>query len=146
VVRGDGPEVTTAAVEPYERDARGWRRTGSWRGHIGARGWTDDHHEGDLRTPVGTFGLSDAGGRLPDPGSELPYHQSADFVPTGDGVFGDSLAGSFDYVVAIDVDRVRGRSPLDPAGPQGRERGGGICLHVDHDGRPTAACRCPRTA
>jgi L,D-peptidoglycan transpeptidase YkuD (ErfK/YbiS/YcfS/YnhG family) len=139
LVRGDVPDLTTAAVELYERDTRGWRRTGGRRGHIGARGWTDDHREGDLRTPVGTFGLSDAGGRLADPGTELPYHRSADFVPSGDGVFGDSLAGSFDYVLAIDFNRVRGRSPLDPARPQGQERGGGIWLHVDHDG-PTHGC------
>jgi L,D-peptidoglycan transpeptidase YkuD (ErfK/YbiS/YcfS/YnhG family) len=139
VVRGDGADGTTAGIELYERDARGWRRTGEWRGHVGAGGWTDDHHEGDLSTPVGTYTLSDAGGRLPDPGSELPYHRSADFVPSGDGVFGDSLAGSFDYVLAVDFNRVRGRSPLDAARPQGRAKGGGIWLHVDHDG-PTHGC------
>jgi L,D-peptidoglycan transpeptidase YkuD (ErfK/YbiS/YcfS/YnhG family) len=139
VVRGDGADVATAGIELYERDARGWRRTGGWRGHVGARGWTDDHREGDLRTPVGTYTVSDAGGRLPDPGTELPYSQSADFVPSGDGVFGDSLAGSFDYVVAIDFNRVRGRSPLDTARPQGKAKGGGIWLHVDHDG-PTHGC------
>ena len=139
VVRGDGAKDATAGIELYERDARGWRRTGGWRGHVGARGWTDDHREGDLSTPVGTFTLSDAGGLLPDPGTELPYSQSADFVPSGDGVFGDSLAGSFDYVVAIDFNRVRGRSPLDSARPQGQAKGGGIWLHVDHDG-PTHGC------
>jgi L,D-peptidoglycan transpeptidase YkuD (ErfK/YbiS/YcfS/YnhG family) len=139
VVRGDGADDATAGIELYERDARGWRRTGGWRGHVGARGWTDDHREGDLRTPVGTYTVSDAGGRLPDPGTELPYSQSADFVPSGDGVFGDSLAGSFDYVLAIDFNRVRGRSPLHPARPQGKAKGGGIWLHVDHGG-PTHGC------
>jgi L,D-peptidoglycan transpeptidase YkuD (ErfK/YbiS/YcfS/YnhG family) len=139
VVRGDAVDVSLATVELYERDARGWRRTGAWRGHVGARGWTQDHHEGDLRTPVGTFTLSDAGGRLPDPGTLLPYHQSTDFVPSTDRAFGDSLAGAFDYVVAIDFNRVAGRSPLDSQRPKGPEVGGGIWLHVDHDG-PTHGC------
>jgi L,D-peptidoglycan transpeptidase YkuD (ErfK/YbiS/YcfS/YnhG family) len=139
VVRGDGETATTTGIELYERDARGWRRTGAWRGHVGARGWTDDHREGDLSTPVGTYGLSDAGGRLADPGTELPYHESQDYVPSGDGVFGDSLVGSFDYVLAIDYNRVPGRSPLDRQRPDGEERGGGIWLHVDHDG-PTHGC------
>jgi L,D-peptidoglycan transpeptidase YkuD (ErfK/YbiS/YcfS/YnhG family) len=139
VVRGDGATSATTVIELYERDARGWRRTGAWRGHVGASGWTDDHREGDLSTPVGTFTLSDAGGRLADPGTELPYHQSQDYVPSGDGVFGDSLVGSFDYVLAIDYNRVPGRSPLDRERPDGKERGGGIWLHVDHDG-PTHGC------
>jgi len=139
VVRGDGTDDARTTVELYERDSRGWRRTGAWRGHVGARGWTNDHHEGDLRSPVGTFTLSDAGGRRPDPGTRLPYHQSSDFVPSGDRAFGDSLDGAFDYVVAIDFNRVVGRSPLDSQRPKGRELGGGIWLHVDHDG-PTHGC------
>ena len=110
-----------------------------WHGHNGARGWTDDHREGDLRTPVGVFTLSDAGGRKKDPGAKLPYHRSEAFRPTGDGVYGDSLAGSFDYVIAIDYNRRPGTSPLDPTRPEGAERGGGIWLHVDHDG-PTHGC------
>jgi L,D-peptidoglycan transpeptidase YkuD (ErfK/YbiS/YcfS/YnhG family) len=139
VVRGDGEDEAVATVELYERDARGWRRTGAWRGHVGARGWTQEHREGDLRTPVGTFTLSDAGGLLADPGTRLPYHQTADFVPSDDEAFGDSLAGAFNYVVAIDFNRVVGRSPLDAQRPKGREVGGGIWLHVDHEG-PTHGC------
>jgi L,D-peptidoglycan transpeptidase YkuD (ErfK/YbiS/YcfS/YnhG family) len=139
VVRGDGPTAATATIELYAASARGWVRTGAWRGHLGARGWTADHHEGDLRTPVGTYTLSDAGGRLADPGTALPYHHSTKFVPTGSSVFGDSLAGSFDYVIAIDYNRRSGKSPLDATHPLGDARGGGIWLHVDHDG-PTHGC------
>ncbi len=139
VVRGDGVRAVTTSIELYALDRGTWRRAAAWRGHVGARGWTTDHREGDLSTPVGTFTLSDAGGRLPDPGTALPYDHSAKFVPSGSSVFGDSLEGSFDYVIAIDYNRRTGVSPRDPVHPQGDERGGGIWLHVDHDG-PTHGC------
>ncbi len=139
VVRGDGAGSAGATIVLLRRAPAGWVRVAQWRGHNGARGWTADHREGDLRTPAGTYSLTDAGGLKPDPGTALPYHRSPSFVPTGDSVFGDSLAGSFDYVVAVDYNRRAGRSPLDPARPLGRDKGGGIWLHVDHGG-PTHGC------
>jgi L,D-peptidoglycan transpeptidase YkuD (ErfK/YbiS/YcfS/YnhG family) len=139
VVRGDGPRSTTATIELYVLDRGAWTKQASWRGHLGARGWTADHREGDLRTPKGTYSLSDAGGRMKDPGTRLPYHRSNRFVPHGSSVFGDSLVGSFDYVIAIDYNRRQGVSPLDGTKPLGAARGGGIWLHVDHDG-PTHGC------
>lgn len=139
LVRGDAASVATTAVELYQRTATGWVVAGRWRGHVGAKGWTSAHREGDLRTPTGTYTLSDAGGLQADPGTALPYHRSPSFVPTGDSVFGDSLEGSFDHVIAIDYNRRPGRSPLDDERPRGRARGGGIWLHVDHGG-PTHGC------
>ncbi len=139
VVRGDGPSSSMAGVELFQRSGDTWVRSARWRGRVGAKGWTDRHREGDLRTPVGTYTLSDAGGLRPNPGTALPYYRSGGFVPRGDSVFGDSLEGSFDYVLAIDYNRSPGRSPLDPQRPLGRQKGGGIWLHVDHGG-PTHGC------
>lgn len=139
VVTGDGAKGTASTIQLFGRSGSGWAAGPVWHGHNGAHGWTDDHREGDLRTPVGVFALSDAGGRKKDPGAKLPYHRSEAFRPTGDGVYGDSLAGSFDYVIAIDYNRRPGTSPLDPTRPDGAERGGGIWLHVDHEG-PTHGC------
>jgi L,D-peptidoglycan transpeptidase YkuD (ErfK/YbiS/YcfS/YnhG family) len=145
VVRGDGPTSSTASIELFRRTGAGWSRTGAWRGHVGAKGWTDDHHEGDLSTPTGTYTLSDAGGLRPDPGTRLPYHRSDRFVPSDESFLGEALAGSFDYVLAVDFNRHPGRSPLDAVRPQGRAKGGGIWLHVDHDG-PTHGCVSVPTA
>jgi len=139
VVTGDGAKGTASTIQLFRRSGSGWAAGPVWHGHNGAHGWTDDHREGDLRTPVGVFTLSDAGGRKKDPGAKLPYHRSEAFRPTGDGVYGDSLEGSFDYVIAIDYNRRPGTSPLDPTRPEGAERGGGIWLHVDHEG-PTHGC------
>lgn len=58
---------------------------------------------------------------------------------SGEGFEGETLEGSFDYVVAVDYNRVPGASPLDPVRPLGQERGGGIWIHVDHGG-PTQGC------
>ena len=140
VVSGARPESDVATVELYELVTPSWVRVAAWRGHIGRSGWTVHHLEGDLRTQVGTFTLSDAGGRRPDPGSGLPYYRSAAFTPPqSQPGFGDSTADAFDYVIAVDYNRVPGHSPLDSARPLGAARGGGIWIHVDHGG-PTHGC------
>jgi L,D-peptidoglycan transpeptidase YkuD (ErfK/YbiS/YcfS/YnhG family) len=140
VVRGAGRASSAATVEFYERIGADWFLVVTWQGHVGKGGWATNHVEGDLKTPVGTFALSDAGGRKPNPGSDLPYHQSTAFEPPRKQPgFGDSIADAFDYVIAVDYNRVPGKSPLDSTRPWGVQRGGGIWLHVDHDG-PTHGC------
>lgn len=139
VVTGKGRNSARSTVVLYHRTARGWRAGPAWAAHNARRGWTKDHHVGDLRSPIGVFTLSDAGGRLADPGTDLPYDRSGAFVVSGTGFHGEPLAGSFDYVVAIDYNRSRGTSPLDWDRPLGADKGGGIWLHVDHGG-PTQGC------
>ncbi|MFD0273195.1 L,D-transpeptidase family protein [Kitasatospora sp. NPDC127111] len=139
VVSGSGPDASTATATLYRDDGEGWRAGPAWPARNGRRGWTTDHREGDLRSPVGVFTLSDAGGRLPDPGSRLGYDRSDAFTVDGTGFEGEPLAGSFDHVIAIDYNRVPGTSPLDRRRPRGGRYGGGIWLHVDHGG-PTHGC------
>ncbi|MQS12778.1 L,D-transpeptidase family protein [Streptomyces kaniharaensis] len=137
---GQGKDTDKNTVTVWTRTPEGrWLAGETWQGHNGKNGWTTDHHEGDLRSPIGVFTLTDAGGRIADPGSKLPYDRDPSFVVSGTGFFGDQLAGSFDYVVAINYNRVPGNSPLDPRRPNGSSKGGGIWLHVDHDG-PTHGC------
>ncbi|MFE2721471.1 L,D-transpeptidase family protein [Kitasatospora sp. NPDC059327] len=137
---GQGKDANKTAVTLWTRTAEGrWLAGETWQGHNANKGWTTDHNEGDLRSPIGVFTLSDAGGRKADPGSRLPYDKDADFVVSGRGFAGEPLAGSFDYVVAIDYNRVPGNSPLDPRRPSGSSKGGGIWIHVDHGG-PTHGC------
>ncbi|GAB7190797.1 hypothetical protein NUM3379_15040 [Kineococcus sp. NUM-3379] len=139
LVVGEAAGSPISSVTLHERGPEGWRAGPTWPAHNGARGWTPDHREGDLRTPVGVFGLSDAGGLLPDPGTRLPYHRSDRFTAAGTGVEGEPLTGSFDHVLAIDYNRVPGTSPLERTRPLGAAKGGGIWLHVDHAG-PTRGC------
>lgn len=141
VVTGDDPDSYRATATLYERDTvRGWQPVSDpWPAHNALRGWTDDHRQGDLRSPIGVFGLTDAGGRLPDPGTGLPYDRGPAFTVRGTGFEGEPLAGSFDHVVAINYNREPGTTPLDWTRPLGAEKGGGIWIHVDHGG-PTQGC------
>ncbi|WP_299529847.1 L,D-transpeptidase family protein [uncultured Streptomyces sp.] len=142
VVTGEDADSNRSTAVLYARDspAADWRPvTGLWPAHNGMQGWTGFHEAGDLRSPTGVYALTDAGGLLPDPGTLLPYDQHEYFATDGEGFFGESLEGSFDYVVAINYNRTPGMSPLDRTRPLGAERGGGIWIHVDHGG-PTQGC------
>ncbi|TKS99225.1 L,D-transpeptidase family protein [Streptomyces lasalocidi] len=139
VVTGRDRDSPLSTVVLYRRTADGWRPGPAWPAHNALRGWSAHHTGGDLRSPQGVFTLSDAGGLRPDPGTRLPYHRSWGFTSHGTGFEGESLEGSFDYVVAIDYNRRPGTSPLDWTRPLGARRGGGIWFHVDHGG-PTHGC------
>ncbi|MCW8383877.1 L,D-transpeptidase family protein [Streptomyces justiciae] len=139
VVTGQAKDSSSSQAVLWQRVDGGWRRGEVWAAHNGYRGWTDKHYVGDLHSPIGVFGLTDAGGRLADPGTELPYHRSGAFSVSGTGFEGESLAGSFDYVIALNYNRQPGTSPMDGTKPMGPSRGGGIWIHVDHGG-PTHAC------
>ncbi|MFD7734974.1 L,D-transpeptidase family protein [Kitasatospora phosalacinea] len=140
VASGQGKDSSDSTVTLWTRDADGgWQAGQAWPAHNAYKGWTADHSSGDLRSPIGLFSLTDAGGRKADPGSKLPYDESKSFVMSGRGFNNEPLAGSFDYVIAINYNRVEGRSPLDTTYPQGAAKGGGIWLHLDHGG-PTHGC------
>ncbi|MES4892130.1 L,D-transpeptidase family protein [Streptomyces sp. NPDC096012] len=139
VVTGRGRNSPLCTVVLYERTATGWQGGPVWPAHNALRGWSAHHMSGDLRSPLGVYTLSDAGGFLPDPGSRLPYHHGGGFHSPGTGFQGEPLEGSFDYVIAIDYNRRPGTSPLDWTRPLGPSRGGGVWLHVDHGG-PTHGC------
>ncbi|MEU6309958.1 hypothetical protein [Streptomyces sp. NPDC047014] len=142
LVTGKAQDSSESTASLYTRPSAGadWTKVQSWPARNGAKGWSTERAYGDLTSPVGVFPLTDAGGLLTKPpGTRLPYDESDGFVATGRGVNGESLEGSFDYVVAIDFNRRPGNSPLDPVKPEGEEKGGNIWLHVDHDG-PSQGC------
>ena len=68
---------TTAAVMLWQRTGRCWTVVaGPWTAHIGIRGLSSHHREGDGTTPTGSFGvLPVAYGVGPNPGVQFPYHQ-----------------------------------------------------------------------
>ncbi|MFE1289438.1 L,D-transpeptidase family protein [Streptomyces sp. NPDC058751] len=136
-VYGEGEDSADSTAVLYTKSGTAWKKTRGWDAHNGRKGWTTDHHEDDRRSPVGVFTLSDAGGVLDDPGSRLPYTQSETFqAPHG---WPKRYWHDFDYVIAIDYNRIKGNPPNDPARPWGDHRGGGIWLHMDH-GSGTSAC------
>ncbi|WP_407563569.1 L,D-transpeptidase family protein [Streptomyces sp. 184] len=136
-VYGKGPDSADATVVLYEKHGKNWQRRESWPAHNGKKGWTPDHREGDKRSPVGVFTLSDAGGVLADPGAKLPYLQSPAFAAPH--YWPKTHWNDFDLVIAIDYNRVKGTSPLDPTRPRGQDKGGSIWFHMDH-GSGTSGC------
>lgn len=137
VVYGAGPTTSKSSVELFTKVDGRWQSGPEWPSHNAIHGWTLQHQEGDLKTPIGVFTLHDAGGLLADPGSKLPYHQSSAF--TASPSWPESYQHDLDYVIAIDYNRVVGASPADPTRPQGESKGGDIWLHLDH-GVGTSAC------
>ncbi|MFF7952116.1 hypothetical protein [Streptomyces griseorubiginosus] len=136
-VYGDDRNSADATVVLYARKGSGWDFVRGWPAHNGKKGWTTDHHEGDRRSPVGVFTLSDAGGVLPDPGARLPYTRSAAIAAPR--WWPRSYWHDFDYVIAVDYNRVEGTPPNNQTRPEGYAKGGGIWLHMDH-GSGTSAC------
>lgn len=140
VASGKAKNSADTLVTLWSRTDDGhWKAGATWPAHNALHGWTSSHHAGDLHSPIGVFTLHDAGGFDADPGSALPYHHSSKFQAGGVGFDGETLDQAFDYVIAIDYNRVAGTSPLDGTQPLGPSRGGGIWVHVDHGG-PTHGC------
>ncbi|MFJ8034780.1 L,D-transpeptidase family protein [Streptomyces sp. NPDC096032] len=145
VVYGEGPDSPDSLVVLYEKQGRTWYRTQSWAGHNGRLGWTTQHRIDDERSPVGVFTLTDAGGTLADPGSRLKYWYD-------DNAYATMLnpepahAHDFDYVIAIDYNRLTGAPPFDWTRPDGVESGGGIWLHMDHGDGTSACVTVPKSA
>ena len=142
-VYGEGRDSADSTIVLYTKSGSTWDKTRSWKGHNGKRGWTTDHRENDKRSPVGVFTLSDAGGVLADPGAKLPYTRSSGFQAPH--YWAKSHWNDFDYVIAIDYNRVKGTSPNDPTRPQGQSKGGSIWLHLDHDSGTSACVSLPKS-
>ncbi len=136
-VYGDGKDSPDSTAVLFTKNDSTWDRAAGWPAHNGKLGWTTDHHLDDKRSPVGVFTLTAAGGVLDDPGTALPYSQDESYEAPRD--WDESHWHDFDYVIAIDYNRVPGTPPDDAEQPMGEDKGGGIWLHLDH-GSGTSAC------
>ncbi|HEX3750764.1 MAG TPA: L,D-transpeptidase family protein [Streptosporangiaceae bacterium] len=140
IVKAPSRSSTTNTVSLWTRTANGWQQTGSLMpGHNGEKGWSSHRTSGDLKTPTGTYTLTAAGGSKPNPGTREPYQHNTAYFHTHGSFLGHSTDSVFDYVVAIDFNRVAGSPVSNGAEPQGPGPGGGIWLHVDN-GAATLAC------
>lgn len=145
VVYGDHRDSPDSTLVLYQKRGTLWQQSGSWPSHNGRRGWTTNHQEGDERSPVGVFTLSDSGGLLEDPGTRLPYTQDEEaFVSLYP--WDEAHQHDFDYVIAIDYNRLPGTRPDDPTRPLGQSRGGGIWLHLDHGDGTLGCISVPKSA
>jgi L,D-peptidoglycan transpeptidase YkuD (ErfK/YbiS/YcfS/YnhG family) len=144
-----------ASVELYRRDGGCFRAVaGPYAAFVGMNGLSSHHHEGDLTTPIGLFGIETTMyGVLANPGVSYDYHQLVcgdwwnedprsstynRFVHVACGTTppfaGNSEAlwlhvPQYDYFTAVAYNS----APIVPA------KGSGIFLHVSR-GHPTTGC------
>lgn len=128
-----------------------------------------DRRQGTGKTPAGTFAIESAFGRLPNPGTNLPYtefdrgdawtydpehpatynlFQDADLLWAGYGKYVERLwqyGMQYNYVAVLDFNLPKGPVTVGDNGarrtspPADTSRGGGIFLHVSN-GSNTAGC------
>lgn len=131
---------TRAHTTLYRLSADGsWAAVGDWSGHNGRNGWEKKRSVGDATSPIGVFGLTDGGGYLKNPGTALTYDRDPNYRGAAGATYGAKFDKVFNYVIAINYNRVPGSKPTDGRHPDGAARGGKIWLHVDHHG-PTRGC------
>lgn len=169
---------TTATLATYARTSEGWKQVGpTTTAFLGRHGLVpgNQRRQSTGTTPMGTYALSAAFGRLPDPGAKLPYiHIDRNDawtynpkVPSTYNLFQDvnrswrsyggyvehlwQLGPQYDYVVTTSFNEPTGQISTTADGvriakrPTNTKRGGGIFLHVSK-GEPTVGCvSMPRT-
>lgn len=146
-VQADCGSCTSATLQAWDNlgGGRFMAVTGPLRAKIGARG-VGPAYEGSNLTPLGTWDLTEAFGRVPNPGTAMPYFVAgpSDYWDGRPGsptynthvrsawpIVGENLRDAgwvYDYAVVMGVNQARV--------PYG---GSGFFLHVT-DGRPTAGC------
>lgn len=172
VVTADSWTSTHAVLRAYEQTADGWRPVISatparlgWSGLVLA----GERRQGTGKTPAGTFAIPAAFGRLPDPGTALPYRQfdrtdawtydprhpstynvfqTADRTWRSYGGYVERLweyGSQYRYVAVLDFNLPDGPVRTGADGvrrvsrPANTRAGGGIFLHVSN-GTKTAGC------
>ena len=147
-------DAASAQLQPWQRVGDGWVRMGPIElAHVATGGLTSTPHEFDEATPIGSYSLTQAFGKLANPGTRLPYFQAtpADWWISQPGplynthqlcqlncpfVQGDPNAQltaqvrAYNYAVAIDYNRF----------PVVQDAGSAYFLHVTTAGRPTHGC------
>lgn len=164
---------TRARLSAYEKSADGhWTAIDTdIPAFVGARGIVAgaQRRQDTNTTPAGTFAITSAFGRKPNPGTTLPYvhidtndawtynprvpstynlFQSAPVNWSSYGRYVEhlwKLGRQYDYVAVLDYNAPRGAITVDKRGvrhstvPANTRAGGGIFLHVSK-GVPTAGC------
>jgi L,D-peptidoglycan transpeptidase YkuD (ErfK/YbiS/YcfS/YnhG family) len=150
------PTLTSeiANGQAWERTTTGWKPYGPrFIAHLGKGGLSAHERESSTTTPLGSFTLTQAFGRYPNPGTRLPYFQTtpADWWISQPGTLYNThqvcssiscrfntgspnarlfyVTPQYDYAIVIDYNRH----------PVVQGLGSGIFLHVT-SGRPTAGC------
>jgi L,D-peptidoglycan transpeptidase YkuD (ErfK/YbiS/YcfS/YnhG family) len=143
---------TVATLTAYQHDAAGWHQVfGPWQADVGYAGFAPpgQKHEGDGRTPSGSFGFDFFFGVLSNPGVQFPYRPI-----TGPNIVWDDDPSSPLYNQWVDTNVSNAGAAPEPMdvsaydygaviaynmSPTVPGAGSAIFLHVS-DGTPTVGC------
>jgi L,D-peptidoglycan transpeptidase YkuD (ErfK/YbiS/YcfS/YnhG family) len=149
IVTSSGWSTDIATLQTFQKDAAGWHAVfPAMAAHIGRAGFSADKHEGDLKTPAGSYGFGTMFGQRASPGVKFPYRvadsqsvwvddPSSGFYNTWQenaALSGEHLAAagfSTSYAYAVDI--AYNTNPVVPG------KGSAIFLHVTTGGG-TAGC------
>ncbi len=149
IVTSSGWSTDVATLQTFQKDATGWHAVfPAMAAHIGRDGFSADKHEGDLKTPAGSYGFGTMFGQRASPGVKFPYRvadsesvwvddPSSAFYNTWQenaALSGEHLASAgFATSYAYAVDIAYNTNPIVPG------KGSAIFLHVTTGGG-TAGC------
>ncbi|HEY0871314.1 MAG TPA: L,D-transpeptidase family protein [Acidothermaceae bacterium] len=149
IVTSSGWSTDVATLQTFQKDVTGWHVAfPAMAAHIGRDGFSADKHEGDLKTPVGSYGFGTMFGQRASPGVKFPYRvadsqsvwvddPSSAFYNTWQenaALSGEHLAAAgFATSYAYAVDIAYNTNPVVPG------KGSAIFLHVTTGGG-TAGC------
>ena len=111
----------------WEKSAGCWVQLSSWWSLNGFNGWHERPWTGSLRSPLGVFSLTDAGGRLRNPGTKMRYHYGPQRYERG-GYKISYPVQLYNYVIAINYNRRIGKPPRNTNQPN-RNTGSGYWIH-----------------
>ncbi|MFZ1652493.1 MAG: L,D-transpeptidase family protein [Candidatus Nanopelagicales bacterium] len=139
VVRGNSKRAWHNRVQYWQKSNGCWNKVRGVAGRNGITGWNRKPTDGSGLSPIGVYTLTDAGGRLRNPGTRLPYHYGPQAYDRGGYRMNNKRVQVFDYLVAINFNRFPGSKPHDLRRPDPTIKDGGIWFHVRGSG-PTRGC------
>lgn len=138
VVEGRGMKSYSSKTARWEKVQGCWVKLSTYETYNGNKGWAIVPWTGGQRSPIGTYRLTDAGGRLRNPGTKMRYHYGPKSYAAGGYGMSQAKLQIFDYVVAVNYNRKAGTTPranrvLD------RRKASGYWFHVRR-AFPTRGC------
>lgn len=138
VVEGRSMKSYNSKLIRWEKRGRCWVKLSTHSTYNGYKGWAIVPWTGGMRSPIGTYRLTDAGGRLRNPGTKMPYHYGPQAYGAGGYAMNRSKLQIFDYVVAINYNRKAGTTPRANK-VRSRKKASGYWFHVRR-AFPTRGC------
>ncbi|MFZ1362396.1 MAG: L,D-transpeptidase family protein [Candidatus Nanopelagicales bacterium] len=111
LVEGRSMKSYSSKVVRWEKRGKCWFKLSTFDAYNGYRGWAIVPWTGGQRSPIGTYRLTDAGGRLANPGTKMRYHYGPQAYGAGGYAMSRAKLQIFDYVVAVNYNRKAGTTP-----------------------------------